>query len=247
VYYTTEAPLPADVRACCRLVLATTEAQREAVRLVLEEFFDLGEAGWSNKRADAEIVEMRRRQQLQRDRAAKRWAAMPRAEHTYAPAMPRHINGHAAASENDASAMPPTPTPTPTPTPKEKDIRTPRSAASLCVSDLVKLGVSEQAAADWMRSRAAKRLPLTQTALDGVRREAEKAGLDLPAAIARAAEEGWAGFKAAWLANAGAANGAAAVVVRINRQQAIEDHNARIAAEWAAEKAAARAAGKVDQ
>jgi len=54
-YYTTEKPLPADLRACCRLVMATTESQREAVRVVLEEFFQATEIGWVNGRADREI------------------------------------------------------------------------------------------------------------------------------------------------------------------------------------------------
>ena len=54
-YYSSEKALPADLRAVCRLVLATTEAQREAVRVVLEEFFTMTADGWVNGRADAEI------------------------------------------------------------------------------------------------------------------------------------------------------------------------------------------------
>lgn len=51
---------------------------------------------------------------------------------------------------------------------------------------------------DWLQTRKAKKLPLTQTALDGIRREAEKAGLSLDQAIAVCCERGWAGFKASW-------------------------------------------------
>lgn len=54
-YYTTEKPLPLDFRAVCRLVLAQTESQREAVETVLQEFFEKTENGWINRRADAEI------------------------------------------------------------------------------------------------------------------------------------------------------------------------------------------------
>ena len=61
-YYTTEKPLPIDLRAVCRLVLATTDSQREAVQVVLSEFFELTEAGWVNRRADAEIDSMRLKQ-----------------------------------------------------------------------------------------------------------------------------------------------------------------------------------------
>ncbi len=116
VYYTTEKPLPNDLRAVCRLVLATTDAQREAVKVVLEEFFEMSENGWINARADREIDAMRDKQQKQRDKAAKRWHK-PDTERGIPDAMPQHQLNDAAASKKDADAMPPTPTPTPTPTP----------------------------------------------------------------------------------------------------------------------------------
>jgi uncharacterized protein YdaU (DUF1376 family) len=112
-YYTTEKPIPADHRQACRLVMAQTESQREAVQTVLAEFFELTELGWVNKRAEAEIVAMKDKQQKQRDKANKRWGNAKQEN----AAMPRHEEGDAAASKTDADAMPPTPTPTPTPTP----------------------------------------------------------------------------------------------------------------------------------
>jgi uncharacterized protein YdaU (DUF1376 family) len=115
-YYTTEKALPLELRAVCRLVLATTEEQREAVRVVLDEFFEQTEEGWKNSRADAEIDAMRGKQQKQRDKANKRWHK-PEPEHGNASAMPRHTETDAVASKTDADAMPPTPTPTPTPQP----------------------------------------------------------------------------------------------------------------------------------
>ncbi|MBP9149234.1 MAG: YdaU family protein [Rhodoferax sp.] len=116
VYYTTEKPIPLELKQACRLVLATTESQREAVATVLEEFFEKSPEGWVNHRADAEIESMRDKQQKQRDRANKRWQK-PSAEIADAPAMPRHTEIDAVASKTDANALPPTPTPTPTPTP----------------------------------------------------------------------------------------------------------------------------------
>ena len=117
-YYVQEKPLPADLRAVCRLVLATTDSQREAVRVVLDEFFELTEDGWINSRADAEIHAMREKQQKQRDKANKRWHKQG-SEPGNATAMPQHQTNDAAALKTDADAMPPTPTPTPIP--KEKD------------------------------------------------------------------------------------------------------------------------------
>jgi hypothetical protein len=71
--------------------------------------------------------------------------------------------------------------------------------AALGVRDLVAVGVPEQAAKDFLTTRKAKKAPLTQTALDGIQREAAKAGMTLAAAVTLAAESGWQGFKAKWL------------------------------------------------
>mgnify|MGYP001332600838 CR=1 FL=1 len=55
--------------------------------------------------------------------------------------------------------------------------------------------------ADYIAVRKAKRAgPLTKTALDGLRREADKAGLSLADAIAYCCEAGWQGFNAGWYA-----------------------------------------------
>ena len=128
-YYTTEKPLPIELRAVCRLVLATSDSQREAVRVVLEEFFEKSDSGWVNRRADTEIAAMRDKQKKQREKANKRWhkpnpvsgnadggknANASTADDGVA-ALPQHNKGDAVASKIAADAVPPTPTPTPTP------------------------------------------------------------------------------------------------------------------------------------
>lgn len=66
-------------------------------------------------------------------------------------------------------------------------------------------GIEPQIAADFRKLREKLRAPITQTALDGIRREAGKAGMTLDAALAMCCERGWRGFKADWVT--GAANG----------------------------------------
>lgn len=75
-------------------------------------------------------------------------------------------------------------------------------AKSVSAKQLVAMGVSEQHAKDWLAIRKAKRAPLTETALEAVKREAEIAGLTLAQAVKESAERGWQGFKAEWLKNA---------------------------------------------
>jgi hypothetical protein len=53
---------------------------------------------------------------------------------------------------------------------------------------------------DWISLRKAKRAAVTQTALDGIEREALKAGVSLQTALETCCARGWTGFKADWLA-----------------------------------------------
>lgn len=55
-YYTREAPLPADKKACQRLARAMSKPERDAVNTVLDEFFTLESDGWHQSRCDEEIA-----------------------------------------------------------------------------------------------------------------------------------------------------------------------------------------------
>jgi len=60
-------------------------------------------------------------------------------------------------------------------------------------------GVSLQTWEDFKTLRKAKRAPINETALNGIRREAEKAGVTLQTALETCCERGWQGFKAEWM------------------------------------------------
>jgi uncharacterized protein YdaU (DUF1376 family) len=55
-YYEEEKPLPSDVDECCRIAGAVSKQDRADVKKVLDKFFVLSEAGFSQERADAEII-----------------------------------------------------------------------------------------------------------------------------------------------------------------------------------------------
>lgn len=81
----------------------------------------------------------------------------------------------------------------------------------LTVRDLVAEGIPRQVAKDWMAVRKGKKqTSLTPTAWSAVKREAEKAGITVVAAVTHAVEAGWAGFKAKWYAGEGAGSAGAA-------------------------------------
>jgi hypothetical protein len=62
--------------------------------------------------------------------------------------------------------------------------------------------VTEQTVKDFKALRKAKKAPITETAMDGIKREAAKAGYTLEQALRTICERGWTGFKADWVANA---------------------------------------------
>jgi uncharacterized protein YdaU (DUF1376 family) len=64
-------------------------------------------------------------------------------------------------------------------------------------------GVSEDVWKDFMIHRKAKKAPVTKTAVAGIKREAEKAGLDLQQALETIVNRGWTGFKAEWIKDHG--------------------------------------------
>lgn len=66
-------------------------------------------------------------------------------------------------------------------------------------------GIPAELVTDFLKLRKAKHAPLTVTAIKGICREAEKAGVTLEQALDTCCQRGWAGFKAEWVARDGPA------------------------------------------
>lgn len=60
-------------------------------------------------------------------------------------------------------------------------------------------GVSDQVWQDFKKSRKTMRAEITQSAIDGIKREADKAGWSLEDALRECCARGWRGFKADWV------------------------------------------------
>lgn len=56
LYYTTEQPIPSDLKAAARKAGARSKDEVAAVETVLEEFFTLSPNGWSHARCETEIA-----------------------------------------------------------------------------------------------------------------------------------------------------------------------------------------------
>lgn len=87
----------------------------------------------------------------------------------------------------------------PSPSPSSLSTSTPTSKKHSAAFAACPSGVSENLWSDFVILRRAKKLPLTQTAINGLIREGEKAGLSISAVVQTCCERGWGAFKASWL------------------------------------------------
>jgi len=88
-----------------------------------------------------------------------------------------------------------------TDTEQKKNNKPATRSASLSAADLKTEGIDEQLATEFLAIRKRKRSPLTPLALEGIRREAGRAGMTLDAALRKCVERGWQGFEAKWVEN----------------------------------------------
>jgi uncharacterized protein YdaU (DUF1376 family) len=180
MYYDTERPIPLDLAFVSRRIRIAPEI----IAVVLRDFFQETEEGWVNKRAEKEIVLYHEK----KDTASR--AGKASAE--------RRANKKPTDDERPFNDRSTTVQPTNNQEPitnNQEPIKTiTRSRAVSCP-----LGVSTQVWDDFLEVREAKRLPVTETFIAGITREAAKAGWSLEQALAECASRGWAGFKSDWV------------------------------------------------
>lgn len=174
VVYDTERPLPADHELVFRAVGARTQEERDAVEAVLKEKFELTEDGYVNRRVESEIEKYHKKADSARNANQKRWAS----------------DVHLKSDTDQIATKNQEPR---TNTPPNGGVTRKRAAAR--PDD-----VAEPVWQDFQRLRTQMRAPLTDTALAGLRREADRAGLGLGDALAYCCEQGWRGFNAGWYA-----------------------------------------------
>jgi uncharacterized protein YdaU (DUF1376 family) len=191
-YYLREGALPADIQATAKLIRMRSCAAD--VESVLNEFFVLTDEGWMHNRCDSEIERMQDKQAKARASAqASVNARKARSLNVRSTTASESSNERSTdAKESQADVELPTPTPTPVTKGGEKRLRAGPPSIP---------GVDEKLIDDWQAVRKAKRSgPLTDTAIDGLLREADRAGITPTEAITACCAYGWQGFRAEWYA-----------------------------------------------
>jgi len=179
-YYADEKPLTADIDRIQRLIGAKSKEEKAAVKAVLEEFFSFESDCFINKRADAEIEKFRSKSLKAKESANTRW-------------MRTHSEGNADAMRQafDGNANQEPITNNHKPIEKNKRTSAPVVAKPVDVID--------QTWSDFIAHRKLKRATVSDTVLDAIRREAQKAGWSLDAALRECVARNWQGFKAEWV------------------------------------------------
>lgn len=124
----------------------------------------------------------------------------------------------------------------------KQDLKTTAAPRRDWLAELIEHGVSEKHARDWLEVRRGKKAKMTDTVIDGIKREARIASVSFGEAIRISAESGWQGFKADWL-NKPAANGGTQFM---SKQERIEAANQKVLAELNAREDARLAAERGD-
>jgi uncharacterized protein YdaU (DUF1376 family) len=170
LYYLHERPLNDDATVVAKQIGMRDDAA--TVRDVLNEFFERTDDGYISSRADKEIANFRSKIE-QASRAGKASAE-------------RRFNGRSTGVPTDVQ-----------PNNKQETINIKQETKKKTVAPPD--GVTESVWADFLILRKGKKMAITETALNGLMREASKARISLDAALRICCERGWGGFKAEWL------------------------------------------------
>jgi len=182
LYYDTEKPLPDSLFELSMKVNGRDKEQ--VISGLLNMFFTLEEGSWHHKRCDREIGHYH--QQLESASKAGKASAAKRA-------MNKRLTGVQQPFNERSTTEQPTNNQQPITNNQQPNIST-RSASSLRPDD-----VDESVWADFKALRKAKKSPITDTAIKGIRKEASNAGISLEKALQLCCARGWQGFKAEWV------------------------------------------------
>ena len=153
---------------------------------------------WAETRA-----RLLQRKLITKDNNPTAWEKRQYASDSSAERVRRHRekmrNGDVTLQKRPSNAVD-TDTDTDTDISTDVDIKDKRASRFDKRAHLSSLGVPSQIAMDWIAHRKAKKATPTRTAIDGIAREAGKAGMPLSEALSMCCQRGWVGFKAEWIA-----------------------------------------------
>ena len=175
MYYDTEGAIPNDIPRVSRRIRMGIEVTKN----VLDEFFELTDEGYKNRRADAEIAKYYQFLARQKANGIK-------------GGRPKKPTGNPRATQVE-----PKKTLTNTQYPITIEEKEKVKKEKLVCPD----GVQPETWESFVQARKAKKAVVTPTVVKRIAQEAQKAGWSLENALAECVARGWQGFKAEWVAD----------------------------------------------
>lgn len=112
--------------------------------------------------------------------------------------------------------------------------RAKRASSSEIIQKFIEAGCSADALRDWKAARKSK--PITEAVLQGMQREAAKAGITLADAVRICAENGWQGFRAEYLERRKSSNAQTAAAKQSTFMDDLKRTADKLAAKWGAQQ-----------
>jgi uncharacterized protein YdaU (DUF1376 family) len=195
-YYLHERPFNGRSTDVARLI-GMREQQAE-VEAVLAEFFEEVEGrGWVNKRADEEIATYLAKRKLASEAGKRSASSRNKGGNGRSTDVQPALNGRST----DVQLTTPITTTTPIDIQNIASQAKPRAKRSRSTKVEKPEDVSIEVWESYVAHRRTRAAVLNKTVLDGLRKQAAKAGWTLEAAMRESIERGWTGFKAEWVAN----------------------------------------------
>jgi uncharacterized protein YdaU (DUF1376 family) len=176
-YYDTEQPIPVETQTVIRRLRLGNYS--DMVISVLQEFFVLEEDGWHHQRCDEEVEKYHNKAET--NKKVGKLGGRPR-------------------KNNDLQSNPQE---TQTVSKDNPQVTLTKNHKPLTNNHIdTPDGVSESVFKDYLEVRKTKKAKWTTTALKGLTREAEKAGMSLQQVMEMCCSRGWVGFNADWVKDA---------------------------------------------
>lgn len=172
-YYLHEEPLPLDHDLLFRRMSARTDEERVAIEYVLKEFFTRSESGYTHSRCDEEIAAYHSRVESARESGRIGGLKKANAKRTLSD---RQATAKQTPSETLANHEPQT----------KNQVEAPD-------------GVDPGVWSDFVGVRKKRRAAVTDRVIEGIKLEADKAGMSLNDALNECVVRGWQSFKAEWM------------------------------------------------
>jgi len=172
-YYLHETPIPLDEAEVSRQI--RMRSHTESIAIVLQEYFERTDDGWIHHRANKEIAKAGDKSEKASASAKARWSKKD------ANALPTQSESNATHNTLHTT--------------QDTEHKTQKKATSVaCPAD-----VRDQVWNDWVALRKSKKAPITQTVVEGARKEAFKLNWGLDKFLVEWCTRGSQGLKADWI------------------------------------------------